>query len=212
VLAATEEANKSLHRVRAQFRNANGTVGDGEGFARCGRPGTAMTTAPAPDVETTWKLRLDGQSGIGKLDDPFVEEFDLPVHIGGHLVEEFDGQLTPIELRRRSCLQRMSTVLGRRVWDNAGSPEVDTNRLMVCRAAPGYGAAPLASRVATAIAHATDLRPALDPGASAAPDQAAARAARTALPAKRVALKTRDHYKPVPTVSGDCQGSCGCSS
>lgn len=93
-----------------------------------------MTTAPAPDVETTWKVRLDGQSGIGKLDDPFVEEFDLPVHIGGHLVEEFDSQLTPIELRRRSCLQRMSTVLGRRVWDNAGSPEVDTNRLMVCRA------------------------------------------------------------------------------
>jgi beta-ketoacyl ACP synthase len=28
-------------------------------------------------------------------------------------------------------LQKMATILGRRVWENAGSPEVDTNRLMV---------------------------------------------------------------------------------
>ena len=28
-------------------------------------------------------------------------------------------------------LQKMATVLGRRVWENAGSPEVDTTRLMV---------------------------------------------------------------------------------
>ena len=90
-----------------------------------------MTTALASDAETTWKLLLDGQSGIRTLDDPFVEEFDLPVRIGGHLVEEFDSQLTRIENRRMGYLQKMATILGRRVWENAGSPEVDTNRLMV---------------------------------------------------------------------------------
>ena len=63
-------------------------------------PAFAMTTALASDAETTWKLLLDGQSGIRTLDDPFVEEFDLPVRIGGHLVEEFDSQLTRIENRR----------------------------------------------------------------------------------------------------------------
>jgi beta-ketoacyl ACP synthase len=93
--------------------------------------GLAMTTALAPSVEGTWKLLLDGQSGIRKLDDPFVEEFDLPVRIGGHLQEEFDSQLTRIELRRRGYLQRMALILGRRVWDNAGAPDVDTNRLLV---------------------------------------------------------------------------------
>jgi beta-ketoacyl ACP synthase len=93
--------------------------------------GIAMTTALATDAETTWKLLLDGQSGIRTLDDPFVKEYDLPVTIGGHLLEEFDSQLTRIELRRMGYLQRMSTILGRRVWENAGSPEVDTNRLMV---------------------------------------------------------------------------------
>jgi beta-ketoacyl ACP synthase len=93
--------------------------------------GIAMTTALATDADSTWKKLLDGQSGIRKLDDPFIDEFDLPVRIGGHLLENFDDELTRVELRRFLQLQKMSTVVGRRVWANAGSPEVDTNRLMV---------------------------------------------------------------------------------
>jgi beta-ketoacyl ACP synthase len=93
--------------------------------------GIAMTTALATDAETTWKLLLDNQSGIRTLDDPFVEELDLPVRIGGHLLEEFDHQLTRVELRRMGYLQKMSTILSRRLWENAGSPEIDTNRLAV---------------------------------------------------------------------------------
>jgi beta-ketoacyl ACP synthase len=103
----------------------------GKAFPNVVVTGIAMTTALAPDAENTWKLLLDGQSGIRTLTDPFVEEFGLPVRIGGHLVEQFDDQLTRVELRRTGYLQRMSTVLGRRVWENAGSPEVDTNRLAV---------------------------------------------------------------------------------
>ncbi|HPY26208.1 MAG: beta-ketoacyl synthase [Actinomycetota bacterium] len=93
--------------------------------------GVAMTTALAVDAEGTWKKLLDGQSGIRTLEDPFVEEYNLPVRIGGHLLEDFDSELSRVELRRLSYLQKMSTVVGRRVWQNAGSPEVDTRRLMV---------------------------------------------------------------------------------
>ena len=107
------------------------TLATGNGFPNVVVTGIAMTTALASDAETTWKLLLDGQSGIRLLDDPFVEDFDLPVRIGGHLVEEFESQLTRIENRRLGYLQRMATVLNRRVWEHAGSPEVDTNRLMV---------------------------------------------------------------------------------
>jgi beta-ketoacyl ACP synthase len=103
----------------------------GSGFPDVVVTGIAMTTSIASDADNTWKALLDGQSGIRKLDDPFVEEFNLPVRIGGHLLEDFDGELTRVELRRLSYLQRMSTVLGRRVWQNAGNPEVDTTRLMV---------------------------------------------------------------------------------
>jgi beta-ketoacyl ACP synthase len=94
----------------------------------------AMTTALAADAETTWKGLLDGQSGIRLLGDPFVEEYDLPVKIGGHLVEtaeSFDADLSKLELRRLSYLQKLSTVIGRRAWQDAGSPEVDTKRLTV---------------------------------------------------------------------------------
>lgn len=90
-----------------------------------------MSTALATDAESTWKKLLDGQSGIRTLTDSFVEEYDLPVRIGGHLLEDFDHELSRVELRRLSYLQKMSTVIGRRVWANAGSPEVDTRRLMV---------------------------------------------------------------------------------
>lgn len=93
--------------------------------------GVAMTTALATDAENTWKKLLDGQSGIRRLEDPFIEEYDLPVRIGGHLLESFDSELSKVELRRMSYLQKMATVVGRRVWLNAGSPEVDTRRLMV---------------------------------------------------------------------------------
>jgi beta-ketoacyl ACP synthase len=103
----------------------------GNGFPNVVVTGVAMTTALASDADSTWKKLLDGQSGIRLLNDEFVEKYDLPVRIGGHLVEEFDGELTRVELRRLSYLQKMSTVLSRRVWQNAGSPEVDPKRLMV---------------------------------------------------------------------------------
>lgn len=103
----------------------------GNGFPNVVVTGVAMSTALATDAETTWKKLLDGQSGIRKLTDPFVEEYDLPVRIGGHLLEDFDSELTRVELRRLSYLQKMSTIIGRRAWADAGSPDVDERRLMV---------------------------------------------------------------------------------
>ena len=103
----------------------------GNGFPNVVVTGVAMTTALATDAEGTWKKLLDGQSGIRLLEDDFIEKYDLPVRIGGHLLEDFDSELTRVELRRLSYLQKMSTVLSRRVWENAGSPEVDPRRLMV---------------------------------------------------------------------------------
>jgi beta-ketoacyl ACP synthase len=103
----------------------------GNGFPNVVVTGFAMTTALATDADTTWNKLLDGESGIRPLDDPFVEEFDLPVRIGGHLLEDFDSEMTRVELRRLSYLQKMSTVLSRRVWEHAGNPEVDPRRLMV---------------------------------------------------------------------------------
>ena len=111
--------------------NAMAGLATGSGLTSVVVTGAAMTTALATDVEATWKGLLDGQSGIRRLDDEFIDQFVMPVRIGGHLLEDFDERLTRVELRRFLYLQKISTVLGRRVWAEAGSPDVDTNRLMV---------------------------------------------------------------------------------
>ncbi|WP_410875306.1 KasA/KasB family beta-ketoacyl-ACP synthase [Nocardia sp. A7] len=91
----------------------------------------AATTSIAGDVDATWKGLLNGESGIDVLEDPFIEEYDLPVRIGGHLKVSPDTLLTRVEIRRMAYVERLATVLGREVWKNAGSPEVDNDRLGV---------------------------------------------------------------------------------
>jgi beta-ketoacyl ACP synthase len=103
----------------------------GDGFADVVVTAVASTTSLASDAEMTWQYLLDGRSGIRELDKPFVDEFNSPVRIGGPLQENFDEHLSRVELRRLSYMQKMSTVLGRRLWDAAGSPEIDTSRLAV---------------------------------------------------------------------------------
>ena len=93
--------------------------------------GVALTSALATDAENTWTALIEGRSGISALSAPFVEELDLPVRIGGQLLEHFDDELTRVELRRLSYLQKMALVLSRRAWLHAGSPEMDPTRLAV---------------------------------------------------------------------------------
>ena len=103
----------------------------GDGFANVVVTAVESTTSLAPDAEKTWQFLLEGRSGIRELDKPFVSEFKSPVRIGGPLQESFDEHLSRVELRRLAYMQKMSLVLGRRLWENAGAPEVDTTRLMV---------------------------------------------------------------------------------
>jgi 3-oxoacyl-[acyl-carrier-protein] synthase II/beta-ketoacyl ACP synthase len=106
----------------------------GDGFPNVVVTAITSTNAIATDAEDTWRLLLDGKSGIRLLDKPFVSEFDLPVHIGGPLLEDFDHHLNRVELRRFSYLQKMATVLSRRLWTQAGldgTDSLDTRRLMI---------------------------------------------------------------------------------
>jgi beta-ketoacyl ACP synthase len=103
----------------------------GDGFPDVVVTAVVSTTSLAPDAEQTWQFLLEGRSGIRELDKPFVEEFASPVRIGGPLQETFDEHLNRVELRRLGYMQKMSLVLGRRLWENTGTPEIDTRRLMV---------------------------------------------------------------------------------
>ncbi|MFF0501127.1 KasA/KasB family beta-ketoacyl-ACP synthase [Nocardia aobensis] len=91
----------------------------------------AATTSIAGDVDSTWKGLLNGESGIDVLDDGFIDQFELPVRIGGHLKVVPSTVLSREETRRLSYVEQMALVLGREVWRNAGAPEVDPERLGV---------------------------------------------------------------------------------
>ncbi len=91
----------------------------------------ASTTAIAADAEQTWKLLLEGRTGIRDISDTLDPALDLPVWIGARIAEDFDSQLSRVELRRLSYMQKMAVVLNRRLWEAAGSPTVDTRRLLV---------------------------------------------------------------------------------
>ncbi|WP_216903067.1 KasA/KasB family beta-ketoacyl-ACP synthase [Nocardia alni] len=93
--------------------------------------GMVTTTSLAPDLEGTWSRLLDGESGIGTLTDDFITKYDLPVRIGGKLKQSPAEHLTRIELRRHSYVQQMALVLGRQVWEDAGKPDVEGERLGV---------------------------------------------------------------------------------
>lgn len=89
------------------------------------------TTSLAADIESTWKGLLAGESGIRVLEDDFVTRWDLPVRIGGHLVDNVDDHMTRIDMRRMSYVQRMSKLISGRLWETAGRPEVDPDRFAV---------------------------------------------------------------------------------
>lgn len=91
----------------------------------------AATTSLADDMDETWSELLRGNTGIGTLDDDFVFEHDLPVRIGGTLQMRPAAQLTRVEQRRHSYVEQLALVLSRRLWLEAGAPEVDPERLAV---------------------------------------------------------------------------------
>lgn len=91
----------------------------------------AATTCLGAGLDTTWSRLLVGDSGIGTLTDDFVTANQLPVRIGGRLVTQPGERLTRIEQRRMSFVQQLALVLGRQVWQDAGAPRVEAERLAV---------------------------------------------------------------------------------
>ncbi|BBY53220.1 beta-ketoacyl-ACP synthase [Mycobacterium koreense] len=89
------------------------------------------TTSLAADIDGTWKALLAGESGIHVLKGEFTEKWDLAVKIGGQLKDPVDDHMGRLDIRRMSYVQRMSKLISGRLWEKAGSPEVDKDRLAV---------------------------------------------------------------------------------
>ncbi|MGV9409935.1 KasA/KasB family beta-ketoacyl-ACP synthase [Nocardia sp. NPDC003693] len=104
----------------------------GGGFRDVVVTAVEMTTSIAADTEGTWQGLLTGASGIGKLTDPELARLELPVTIGGKLVDDPTDELDRVRKRRMCYVQQMSYAMGKRLWDSIGRPGVDPERLGVC--------------------------------------------------------------------------------
>jgi 3-oxoacyl-[acyl-carrier-protein] synthase II len=89
--------------------------------------GLGATTPLGGDVPTTWQGLLSGRSGVDRLTQDWAQE--LPVRIAAQLAVEPD--LDRIEARKLDRVQQMALVAAREAWQDAGSPEVDEERLAV---------------------------------------------------------------------------------
>ncbi|HAM25814.1 MAG TPA: beta-ketoacyl-ACP synthase [Microbacteriaceae bacterium] len=90
------------------------------------------TTSPlGGNAADTWKALLDGESGVRSLEQDWVEKYDLPVTFAGQLKVPAADVLERIETKRLDPGSQYALIAAREAWADAGSPEVDPERLGV---------------------------------------------------------------------------------
>ena len=93
--------------------------------------GLGATTPLGGDVPTTWQAALDGTPGARTMTHPWVSEHDLPVTFAAELVVRPIEVMAKVETRRLDPSAQYALIAAREAWGDAGSPEVDPERLGV---------------------------------------------------------------------------------
>ncbi|MDO5711234.1 MAG: beta-ketoacyl-[acyl-carrier-protein] synthase family protein [Micrococcales bacterium] len=90
------------------------------------------TTSPlGGNVADTWDALLAGRSGARTLPYEWVAEYELPVTFGATLAVPSAQVLQKIELRRQDPCAQYALIASREAWADAGSPDVEPERLAV---------------------------------------------------------------------------------
>jgi 3-oxoacyl-[acyl-carrier-protein] synthase II len=89
------------------------------------------TTPLGGDVQSTWRALLAGESGISTIDAEWVAKYELPVTFAGQAKVPASEVLTPQEAKRLDPSSQFALIAAREAWADAGSPEVQPERLAV---------------------------------------------------------------------------------
>jgi 3-oxoacyl-[acyl-carrier-protein] synthase II len=90
------------------------------------------TTSPlGGNVADTWRALLAGESGVRSLEQDWVGQYELPVTFAGQLKVPAAEVLERIETKRLDPGSQYALIAAREAWADAGSPEVDPERLGV---------------------------------------------------------------------------------
>lgn len=93
--------------------------------------GLGATTPLGGDVKSTWDALLAGKSGISTLEQPWVEQYELPVTFAGQAKVPASEVLTLQECKRLDPSSQFALIAAREAWADAGSPDVVPERLAV---------------------------------------------------------------------------------
>ncbi|MGN8245201.1 beta-ketoacyl-[acyl-carrier-protein] synthase family protein [Cellulomonas soli] len=91
--------------------------------------GLGATTPLGGDVPSTWSAALAGQSGARTFDNDWVETYGLPVTFAATIKVSPEDVLTRPEIKRMDPSAQYAIIAAREAWADAGSPEVDGERL-----------------------------------------------------------------------------------
>jgi 3-oxoacyl-[acyl-carrier-protein] synthase II len=91
--------------------------------------GLGAITPVGTDVTSTWESLLAGRSGVQKLTEAWAAE--LPARIAAWAAADPATLLDRIQARRLDRCEQFAMVAAREAWADAGSPQVDQDRLGV---------------------------------------------------------------------------------
>ena len=91
--------------------------------------GLGATTPLGGDVATTWANAVAGKSGARLMKHEWSST--LPVHFAAEVVVEPSEVMKPVELRRLDRSEQFALIASREAFADAGSPELDLERLGV---------------------------------------------------------------------------------
>ena len=91
--------------------------------------GLGATTPLGGDVASTWAALIAGKSGVRLLTEDWREL--LPVHFAARVATEPADQMERVEMRRLDRSEQFALVASSEAWKDAGTPDVDKERLGV---------------------------------------------------------------------------------
>ncbi|GIG39958.1 beta-ketoacyl-[acyl-carrier-protein] synthase family protein [Cellulomonas phragmiteti] len=91
--------------------------------------GLGATTPLGGDVPSTWRAALAGESGARPFENDWAERYEIAVNFGATLKVPADQVLARPELKRMDPSAQYAVIATREAWADAGSPEVDGDRL-----------------------------------------------------------------------------------
>jgi len=91
--------------------------------------GLGATTPIGGDVLTTWSALLAGKSGVRTLTEEWTSL--LPVSFAARVAIEPSEQMERVEIRRLDRSEQFALIASREAWKDAGSPDIDKERLGV---------------------------------------------------------------------------------